>query len=82
MCRRFVGTGGRAPDNAATHQEWRRIVVSKGVSGVQVHDARIVAAMHVHQIANLLTLNVQDFRRYDTIVVIAPQSLIESGLGG
>src|SRR5271163_1467504 len=26
-----------APDSEATHREWRRIVVTAGVSGVQVH---------------------------------------------
>jgi hypothetical protein len=38
-----------------------------GVSGIQVHDARMVAAMRVHGIANLLTLNAKDFRRYGGI---------------
>ncbi|MGB0064100.1 MAG: hypothetical protein WBP85_06595 [Terracidiphilus sp.] len=37
-----------AADSEATHQEWRRIVVAASVSGIQVHDARLVAAMHVH----------------------------------
>ena len=64
-----------AADREATHREWRRIVVAKKVSGVQVHDARLVAAMHVHRIENLLTLNAQDFRRYEDIVVISPQNV-------
>jgi predicted nucleic acid-binding protein len=64
-----------AADSEATHREWRRIVVAKKVSGVQVHDARLVAAMHVHRIENLLTLNAQDFRRYEDIVVISPQNV-------
>jgi predicted nucleic acid-binding protein len=65
-----------APDSEATHREWRRIVVAKSVSGVQVHDARLVAAMHVHRIENLLTLNVQDFLRYEDIVVLSPQNVL------
>jgi predicted nucleic acid-binding protein len=65
-----------APDSEATHLEWRRIVVANRVSGVQVHDARLVAAMHVHQIENLLTLNAQDFHRYEDIVVISPQKVL------
>jgi predicted nucleic acid-binding protein len=65
-----------AADSEATHWEWRRIVVAQGVSGVQVHDARLVAAMHIHRIDNLLTLNVQDFRRYSGIVVISPRSVL------
>jgi predicted nucleic acid-binding protein len=36
------------PDNLAIHEEWRRILVTHNVSGAQVHDARLVAAMHVH----------------------------------
>ena len=71
-----------AADSEATHREWRRIVVREGVSGVQVHDARLVAAMHVHRIGNLLTLNVQDFRRYGDIVVVSPQDLLRTGIAG
>jgi predicted nucleic acid-binding protein len=70
-----------AVDSEATHREWRRIVVAEGVSGVQVHDARLVAAMHVHRIRNLLTLNVQDFRRYQDIVVFSPQDLLGTSVG-
>jgi predicted nucleic acid-binding protein len=71
-----------AADSEATHREWRRIVVSEGVSGVQIHDARLVAAMRVHRIRNLLTLNVQDFRRYSDIVVVSPQNLLRTAIGG
>jgi hypothetical protein len=57
-------------------------VVTEGVSGVQVHDARLVAAMHVHQIGSLLTLNVQDFRRYGEIDIVSPLALLRMNLGG
>jgi hypothetical protein len=50
-----------AADSEATHQEWRRIVVAAGVSGIQVHDARLVAAMRVHGIANLADAQCQGF---------------------
>jgi hypothetical protein len=33
------------PDNLLVHQEWRRILGTFGVSGSQVHDAWLVAAM-------------------------------------
>jgi predicted nucleic acid-binding protein len=69
-------------DSEATHQEWRRIVVAEQVSGVQVHDARLVAAMHIHKIGNLLTLNVQDFRRYSDITVVSPGGVLRAILGG
>ena len=33
-------------DTEAVYREWRRIVVQYGISGVQVHDARLAAAMY------------------------------------
>jgi predicted nucleic acid-binding protein len=69
-------------DSEATHREWRRIVVTERVLGVQVHDARLVAAMPIHQIGNLLTLNLQDFRRYKKIVAISPQGVLQKSFGG
>jgi predicted nucleic acid-binding protein len=65
-----------APDSEATYREWRRIVVAERVSGVQVHDARLVATMHVHEIGNLVTLNVEDFRRYRNIIAASPAEVI------
>jgi len=59
------------PDNVQVHQEWRKLVLTFGVSGVQVHDARIVAAMLVHQITHILTFNVSDFTRYSSIGIVA-----------
>jgi len=67
-----------AADSQATHQEWRKIVVAAGVSGIQVHDARMVAAMRVHGIANLLTLNAKDFRRFSGITVLSPDEVLVS----
>lgn len=53
-------------DSPATYAEWRRLVVAFNVSGVQVHDARLVAAMKVHSITHILTFNKADFSRYAT----------------
>jgi predicted nucleic acid-binding protein len=61
-----------ATDRPEVHTEWRRIVVANSVSGIQVHDARIVAAMRVHGLTHLLTLNVRDFSRYSGITVVHP----------
>jgi predicted nucleic acid-binding protein len=58
-------------DDARVHQEWRKLVLNFGVSGVQVHDARIVAAMLVHQVTHLLTFNTSDFARYSSAGIIA-----------
>ena len=60
------------PDNMRIHPAWRELVVSHSVSGVQVHDARLVAAMRVHGISHLLTLNRTDFLRYRDITVVDP----------
>jgi len=43
---------------------WRQLVVKYDVSGVQVHDARLVATMLVYDVKHILTFNTQDFTRY------------------
>jgi hypothetical protein len=48
------------------------------VSGIQVHDARLAAAMHMHGIAKLLGLNVKDFRRFNGIAVHSPEEVLAS----
>lgn len=63
------------PETDAIHLEWRKLVVTRGVSGVQVHDARIVAAMKVHGITHLLTLNERDFERYPEIAAVHPSRI-------
>lgn len=62
-------------DSKAVHLEWRKLVVAHSVSGAQVHDARLVAAMHVHQVTHLLTFNTPDFVRYTGIIPVNPQSV-------
>jgi predicted nucleic acid-binding protein len=59
------------PDNENVHKEWRKLVVNFGVSGVQVHDARIAVAMSVHKITHILTFNTSDFTRYSSLGIIA-----------
>ena len=75
---RFEGMMEFAADSAAIYDIWRQIVRDCCVTSVQVHDARLVAAMLVHGIPNLLTLNVADFTRYAGIITaVHPGSLIE-----
>ena len=62
-------------DTEAVYREWRRIVVQYGVSGVQVHDARLAAAMYVHGISEILTLNGSDFIRFAGIAAIDPRHI-------
>src|SRR5438445_11984716 len=63
------------PDSEAVYREWRRIVVQHGVSGVQVHDARLAAAMYVHAVNHILTMNVTDFSRFKGLVAVHPDSI-------
>ena len=74
--RLFEGRLRLLPDNLATHHEWRRLLVSHDVSGVQVHDARLVAAMRVHGVKLILTFNVEDFKRYKDIEAVHPSSAL------
>lgn len=65
------------PDSPTIYPEWRRLVVDFAVSGVQVHDARLVAAMLVHNMTHVLTFNTSDFIRYapEGIVAVDPNSV-------
>lgn len=63
------------PDIPAIYPEWRRLVVAHSVSGVRVHDARIVAAMNVYGITTLITFNSPDFTRYPGIRPVHPNDL-------
>lgn len=64
----------RLPDHSdELYAEWRSLVARFQVSGKQVHDARLVAAMRVHGIRRILTFNVADFARYsDLITAVHP----------
>jgi predicted nucleic acid-binding protein len=72
---RVEGSVFRLHDSDDTYQEWRRLVVTHGVCGKQVHDARLVAAMIVHKIGQILTFNAKDFARYAGIEVLNPVDL-------
>jgi predicted nucleic acid-binding protein len=63
------------PDSLAVHEEWQRLLVTHGVSGVQVHDARLVAAMRVHGVKRILTFNDKDFARYKEIEALHHRSV-------
>ena len=59
------------PDSQTVYRIWRRLVVDYDVSGVQVHDARLVATMLVHDVKHILTFNTVDFIRYADEGIIA-----------
>ena len=62
-------------DNERIHREWRRMVILHSVSGVQVYDARLAAAMRVHGVTHLLTFNTQDFTRFSGITAVHPRDV-------
>ncbi len=73
---RAIETGmSLLPDNEAVYREWRRIVLKHSVSGVQVYDARLAAAMYIHGVSHILTLNVADFGRFDGVAALHPDSV-------
>jgi len=63
------------PENERIFDEWKLIVAKHKVSGKPTHDARIVAAMTVHKVENILTLNPNDFKRYNEIKAVRPQDI-------
>jgi predicted nucleic acid-binding protein len=67
-------------DMQPIYREWLRLVEVYRVSGVNAHDARIVAAMKVHGITRLVTFNVSDFTRYDAteITALSPAQLLQT----
>ena len=63
------------PDTVDILPEWERLVVNHQVFGKQVYDARLVAAMRVHNLTHLLTFNTGDFKRFTIITATSPTSI-------
>ena len=65
-------------EDALSYDHWKRIVESLGVSGVKVHDARLVSLMLRSRVKRILTLNDADFRRYigEGIEVVTPNTVL------
>jgi predicted nucleic acid-binding protein len=57
-------------DDLAVHETWRKLLVTHRVFVTQVHDARLVAAMHVHGVKRILTFNTRDFARFAEIEAV------------
>jgi predicted nucleic acid-binding protein len=63
------------PDNLAAFNEWRKLVSDYQISGVSVHDAKLVASMIAHGIQTLVTFNVRDFQRFPMITIVHPKDV-------
>ena len=61
----------RLADPLDTYDRWRELVIRFRVSGVQVHDARLVAIMLGNEVSRILTFNANDFDRYIEIGIQA-----------
>src|SRR5436305_935759 len=73
--RRIDATFHRPPDLAAAGPEWDRLVHHYQVHGRAVHDAQIVASMITHGLTQILTINVDDFRRYSEVTAVHPRDV-------
>lgn len=62
-------------DKPAAFDHWLDIIKRNDVKGVQVHDARLVAAMIAHSITHILTFNTKDFKRFQGITIIDPKDV-------
>ena len=69
---RLKGIFDFLPDTPTIYQEWERLVVAYGVRGVNVYDARLVAAMLVYRLTHILTFNTSDFVRYSEVITVHP----------
>jgi len=64
-----------AADDPAIYREWRQLVSTVGVSGTQVHDARLAATARVYGLTHILTFNTADFNRYPGLTAVHPHSV-------
>ena len=63
------------PDTPTIYAEWEKLIVQHAVSGKNGHDARYVAAMNIHGITQLLTMNIKDFKRFTHITALLPSEV-------
>jgi predicted nucleic acid-binding protein len=63
------------PESLATHQEWRRLVSTHAIEGVQVHDAMLAAVMIVHGVTHIVTFNKGHFERFGKITALLPSEV-------
>lgn len=63
------------PEGEAVYREWRRLIVLHHVLGVQVHDARLAAAVMAHGVQRILTFNAVDSKRFTGVITIHPHEV-------
>lgn len=67
LCRRLY-------ESEESYAIWRRLIAEHTISGIAVHDARLVSIMLANNVHRVLTLNDRDFRRFESnsIEVLSP----------
>ncbi|HMJ25231.1 MAG TPA: hypothetical protein VK475_05360, partial [Pyrinomonadaceae bacterium] len=63
------------PDSPSVYEGWKALVLAHKVIGVNVHDARLVAAMLIHGVTHILTANIKDFDRYAAVTAVTPEEI-------
>lgn len=62
-------------DPPGLFREWESLVRTNKIQGKPSHDARIVAAMRLHGITQILTFNTADFTRFPGLTPIEPANV-------
>lgn len=65
-------------NSQAGYEEWKRLIVTHRVSGVQVHDTNLVAAMIAQGITHIVTFNKKDFKRFPGITASLPSEVLNA----
>jgi len=64
------------PETANVYLEWRRLVIAHQIVGKNAHDLRIVAAMIVHGLSQILTFNTGHFTRFPAVTALDPAAVV------
>jgi predicted nucleic acid-binding protein len=63
-------------ESAQSYSLWADLIADHRVTGVAVHDARLVAVMLAAGIPRMLTLNARDFQRFPGVAAVTPEALL------
>ena len=66
-------------EDHVSYAQWKRLVDDYSVTGLSVHDARLVSVMLRLDVKQILTLNERHFKRYaaEGIAIASPQSFLQ-----
>ena len=75
----FEASFSLLPETADIYPAWKALVAALGVIGKRVHDARLVAVCHVHNVTHLLTFNTAHFKTLASfgpgLIIVDPASV-------